>query len=135
MNDRLRRHLRLIAGSLAVLLLAGLGYALRHAGSAHAQPAGAGAQAGVITPTLAPAASRAAGRLSSARAASSRAGGVAARVSTVAAPDGCNKRLKAGRFGYCTGRLLTAGKAVQLCSVSYRFRYQAEPQRGVGGVS
>ena len=85
MNDRLRRHIRLIAGSVAVLLLAGLGYALRHAGSARAQPAGAATQTHVIAPVLAPVAQRSGGRLSSARAARSRPRGVAARVSTVAA--------------------------------------------------
>ena len=38
MNDHVRRHARLIAASLAVLLAAGAGYVLFAGGSAHAQP-------------------------------------------------------------------------------------------------
>ena len=58
MNERLRRHARLIAGSLALLLVAGIGYALRSAGSAGARPARAVRQVHAIAPVLAPASKR-----------------------------------------------------------------------------
>ncbi|MBV9416839.1 MAG: PKD domain-containing protein [Solirubrobacterales bacterium] len=58
MNERLRRHGRLIAGSLILLLAAAVGYALRPGGSAHAQPARAVVHPQAIAPVLAPASQR-----------------------------------------------------------------------------
>src|SRR6478672_11325459 len=72
MNDPLRRHARLIAGSLALLLVAGIGYALRSAGSAGARPARAVRQVHAIAPVLAPASKR---RAAAARAQTTSSGG------------------------------------------------------------
>ena len=84
MNDRLRRHARLIAGSVALLLVAGVGYVLQAAGSAHAQGARAVAQVHAIAPILAPAAQRAGRGVPSARASGSHGRTAAvARVSAV----------------------------------------------------
>ena len=60
MNTWLRRHARLIAASLAIVLTGTLVYVLRDAGSAHAQPTHAVAQvhAHAIAPVLAPAVQR-----------------------------------------------------------------------------
>ncbi|MBV9940772.1 MAG: PKD domain-containing protein [Solirubrobacterales bacterium] len=54
MNERVRRHARLIAASLAVLLAAGVGYVLRSAGPANGQSARAAAHVHAIAPPLAP---------------------------------------------------------------------------------
>src|SRR5436305_9862311 len=51
MRERLRRHARLIAGALVLLLIAGLGYGLRGAGASHVEPARAAAAAPLATPT------------------------------------------------------------------------------------
>ena len=72
MNERLRRHARLIAGSLALLLVAGIGYALRSAGTAGARPARAVRQVHAIAPVLAPASKR---RAAAARAQTTSGGG------------------------------------------------------------
>ncbi len=55
MNERVRRHARLIAASLAVLLAAGVGYVLQSAGSAPGQSARAVAHVHTVAPVLAPA--------------------------------------------------------------------------------
>ena len=52
MKDHARRHVRLIAASLAVLLAAGVGYALRFAGPAHGQPAAAVAHVHALAPPV-----------------------------------------------------------------------------------
>ena len=62
MSGRLRRHARLIAGSLVVILVAAVGYALRSVGSAHAQPSRPVATVGAVAPSLAPQARGAGGR-------------------------------------------------------------------------
>ena len=58
MNERLRRHRRLIAGSLMLLLVAGVGYVLRSDGSAHAQSVQAVAHPHPVPPAVATASQR-----------------------------------------------------------------------------
>ena len=53
MNEHVRRHVGLIAATLAVLVAAGVGYALRSGGSAHAQSARAVGHVHTIAPLLA----------------------------------------------------------------------------------
>ncbi len=88
MIDRIRRHGRLIAGSLALVLCAGIAYVLHSAGSAHAQPTRAAPQVHAIAPVLATAAQR---RTMTARAAAAarKAGsaGATARVRSSAVPS------------------------------------------------
>jgi PKD repeat protein len=57
-NHRLRRNARLIAGSLALVLCAGVAYVLHSAGSAHAQPTRTARRVHAIAPVLASASQR-----------------------------------------------------------------------------
>jgi PKD repeat protein len=86
-NNRLRRHARLIAGSLALVLAAGVAFVLHSAGSAHAQPSRSLARIHLIAPVLASASQRRAARVASAAASSgsARHTGVVARNRSAAA--------------------------------------------------
>jgi PKD repeat protein len=91
-SDRLRRHVRLIAGSLALVLLAGVGYVLQSAGSARARPARAVRSVHATAPVLAPASQRRVAAIAggptapASRPAAARRGAAAAKVALSSRP-------------------------------------------------